>query len=122
MSTGVIAGMVAGTTALDYSRRASLGSERQLDSLWSREAVFLLNTLVLVALCFVVFWGPFFPLISEAVTGSKAAVGPPWFSRYTVPLAIVLVLLSGIGPVIAWRRGSAANLRRNFAAPVTAAL
>src|SRR5207248_1518112 len=61
-----------------------------------------------------------FPLISEAVTGTKASVGPPWFSRYTVPLAIVLVLLSGIGPVIAWRRATAANLRRNFAAPVAA--
>ena len=122
MFTGLIAAMVAGSIALVYSRRASLRSEHQLDSLWSREAVFLLNNLVLVALCFVVFWGTFFPLISEAVTGSKAAVGPPWFSRYTVPLAIVLVLLSGIGPVIAWRRGTAANLRRSFAAPVTAAL
>ena len=122
MFTGLIATMVAGSIALVYSRRASLRSEHQLDSLWSREAVFLLNNLVLVALCFVVFWGTFFPLISEAVTGSKAAVGPPWFSRYTVPLAIVLVLLSGIGPVIAWRRGTATNLRRNFATPVVAAL
>ena len=67
------------------------------------------------ALCFVVFWGTFFPLISEAVTGDKASVGPPWFDRYTVPLALVLVLLSGIGPVIAWRRATrgqpAAQLR-----------
>ncbi|HEX2017050.1 MAG TPA: cytochrome c-type biogenesis CcmF C-terminal domain-containing protein, partial [Solirubrobacteraceae bacterium] len=60
-------------------------------------------------------------LISEAVTGSKASVGPPWFDRYTVPLALVLVALSGIGPVIAWRRATAANARRNFAAPVLSA-
>src|SRR6195256_1747821 len=122
MFTGLIAVMVAGSIALVYSRRGSLRSDHRLDSLWSREAVFLLNNLVLVALCFVVFWGTFFPLISEAITGTKASVGPPWFSRYTVPLAIVLVLLAGIGPVIAWRGAAAANPRRNFAAPVGAGL
>ena len=79
--------------------------------------MFLLNNLVLVGLCFVIFWGTFFPLISEAVTGKEASVGPPWFDRYIVPLSLVLVLLSGIGPVIAWRRATAANLRRNLAAP-----
>ena len=72
---------------------------------------------MLVGLCFVIFWGTFFPLISEAVTGNEASVGPPWFDRYTVPLSLVLVLLSGIGPVIAWRRATAANLRRNLAPP-----
>ena len=77
---------------------------------------FLLNNLVLVALCFVIFWGTFFPLISEAITGNQASVGPPWFDRYVVPLALVLVLLSGIGPLIAWRRATAANLRRNVRA------
>src|SRR3712207_7639003 len=75
---------------------------------------------VLVGLCFVVFWGTFFPLISEAVTGDKAAVGPPWFNRYTTPLALTLVLLSGIGPVIAWRRATAANAGRNFIVSVAA--
>src|SRR5207302_192260 len=122
MFTGLIAAMVAGSIALVYSRRASLRSEHRLDSLWSREAVFLLNNLVLVALCFVIFWGTFFPLISEAVTGTKASVGPPWFSRYTVPLALMLALLSGIGPVIAWRRVTTARLWRNFAAPGAAGL
>ncbi|HZB75734.1 MAG TPA: cytochrome c-type biogenesis CcmF C-terminal domain-containing protein, partial [Solirubrobacteraceae bacterium] len=84
------------------------------------EAAFLLNNLVLVALCFVVFWGTFFPLISEAVTGTEASVGPPWFNRYITPLALALVVLSGIGPLIAWRRATAANLRRNFTVPVAA--
>src|SRR3712207_6256858 len=77
---------------------------------------------VLVGLCFVVFWGTFFPLISEAVTGDKASVGPPWFNRYTVPLALMLVLLSGIGPIIAWRRATVANARRNFLVPTLAAV
>ena len=112
--------MIGGSIALVASRAESLRSEHRLDSLLSREAAFLLNNLVLVALCFVVFWGTFFPLISEAITGDEASVGPPWFNRYITPLALVLVLLSGIGPLIAWRRATAANLRRNFALPVGA--
>lgn len=114
----LIAGMSLGSIALVVWRRGLLRSEHRLDSLVSREAVFLLNNLVLVALCFVVFWGTFFPLISEAITGEETAVGPPWFSRYTVPLALVLVLLSGIGPLIAWRRATPRNLRKTFAVPV----
>ena len=114
----LIAVMIAGSVALVVSRRAVLRTEHRIDSLVSREAVFLLNNIVLVGLCFVIFWGTFFPLISEAVTGTKASVGPPWFNRYTVPLALILVLLSGVGPVIAWRRATLANARRNFLVPV----
>jgi cytochrome c-type biogenesis protein CcmF len=113
--------LVAGSVALVVSRRVQLRSEHRLDSLLSREAVFLLNNLVLVGLCFVVFWGTFFPLISEALTGTRASVGPPWFDRYTVPLALVLVGLAGVGPVIAWRGASPRNLARSFAWPLAAA-
>jgi cytochrome c-type biogenesis protein CcmF len=112
--------MLAGSIGLVVSRAGVLRSEHRLDSLLSREAVFLLNNLVLVALCFVIFWGTFFPLISEAVTGERASVGPPWFGRYVVPLALVLVLLSGLGPVMAWRRATAANLRRVLTIPIAA--
>jgi cytochrome c-type biogenesis protein CcmF len=118
----LIVTMIAGSIALVASRSEHLRSDHRLDSLLSREAAFLLNNLVLVALCFVVFWGTFFPLISEAVTGDEASVGPPWFNRYITPLALILVLLSGIGPLIAWRRATAANLRRNFALPVGGAV
>lgn len=114
--------LIAASIYLVVSRREVLRSEHRLDSLISREAAFLLNNLVLVGLCFVIFWGTYFPLISEAVTGQEASVGPPWFDRYTVPLALVLVLLSGIGPIIAWRRATLANARRNFLAPTLAAL
>src|SRR5205823_12455007 len=117
-----IALLAAGSIALVVSRRDLLRTENRLDSLLSREAMFLLNNLVLVGLCFVVFWGTFFPLISEAVTGQKASVGPPWFDRYTVPLALVLVLLAGVGPVIAWRRATPANLVRNFRLPALAGI
>src|SRR5829696_4197751 len=107
-----------GSIALVISRLDDLKSEARLASLWSRESVFLLNNLVLVALCFVIFWGTFFPLISEVLTGDESTLGPPWFDRYIVPLAIVLTLLSGVGPIIAWRRVTAANLRRSFLWPL----
>jgi cytochrome c-type biogenesis protein CcmF len=118
----LIALMIAGSIYLVVSRRDMLRSEHRLDSLLSRESVFLANNLVLVGLCFVILWGTYFPLISEAFTGQEASVGPPWFDRYTVPLALILVLLSGIGPVIAWRRATWANARRNFLVPIAAAL
>jgi cytochrome c-type biogenesis protein CcmF len=116
----LIGSMVALSVYLVVTRAPSLRSEHRLDSLLSREAIFLLNNLVLVGLCFVVFWGTFFPLISEAVTGTQSSVGPPWFDRYIVPLALVLVLLTGIGPVIAWRRASAAGLKKHLLRPALA--
>jgi cytochrome c-type biogenesis protein CcmF len=118
----LIAVLIAGSIYLVVSRRDMLRSQHRLDSLLSRESIFLANNLVFVGLCFVIFWGTYFPLISEALTGQEASVGPPWFDRYTVPLALILVLLSGIGPVIAWRRATLANAWRNFLAPLTAAL
>ena len=118
----LIGAMILASVTLVVTRRDTLRSEHRLDSLLSREAMFLGNNLVLVGLAFVVFWGTFFPLISEALTGNKQALGPPWYDKYTVPLALVLVLLSGIGPVIAWRRATPANARRSFRWPVLAGL
>ena len=117
----LIATMIAGSIYLVASRARELRSDHRLDSLFSREAAFLLNNLVLVLMCAVIFWGTFFPLISEALTGRRHSFGPPMFDRLTVPLALVLVLLSGIGPLIAWRRATAASLRRNFLAPIAVA-
>jgi cytochrome c-type biogenesis protein CcmF len=116
-----IAAIVLGSAALILSRLPDLRGQARLDSLVSREAVFLLNNLVLVGLAFVIFWGTYFPLVAEAVTGEKQSVGPEWFNRYTTPLALVLVLLAGIGPVLAWRRVSLRGLRRAFRWPVVAA-
>ena len=117
--TALISVLVVLSVYLVITRRNDvLRSEARLDSMFSREAAFLANNLVLVGVTFVVFWGTFFPLISEAVTGSKAAVGPPWFDRYVVPLVLILVLLSGIGPVIAWRRTTVARLWGTVRGPV----
>jgi cytochrome c-type biogenesis protein CcmF len=116
-----IAACALGSTALIVSRLDHLRSDGKLETIWSREGAFLLNNLVLVALAFVIWWGTFFPLISEALTGNKASVGPPWFDRYTVPLALVLVLLAGIGPVLTWRKVSWKTLRRTLTIPLAAA-
>lgn len=116
---GLIALMIVSSVYLVVTRRNNaLRSEAKLDSVFSREAAFLLNNILFVAVAFVVLWGTFFPLISEAVTGDKAAVGPPWFDRYTVPLVLILVLLSGIGPVIAWRKTTVSRLWRSLRGPV----
>ncbi len=116
----LLAVMISGALGLILWRRDRLASEARLDSLLSREAVFLFQNLVLVGMVFVIFWITFFPLISEALTGNKISVGPPAFRPFIVPLALVLVALSGIGPIIAWRRVTAANLRRNFLLPALA--
>jgi len=116
-----VVALFATSLALVVWRRDALQSPARLDSLVSREAVFVLNNVVLVGLALVIAWGTFFPLISEALTGRRASVGPPWFDRYTVPLAIVLVLLSGIGPLLPWRRASRGALRRVFARPLAVA-
>ena len=114
--------VIALSAGLIISRLPLLRSEARLDSLLSREAFFLLNNLVLVGLCLVIMWGTFFPLISEAITGTEASVGPPWFNRIVTPIALVLVLLTGIGPVLAWRRVTPSALWRVLWVPVTAVL
>jgi cytochrome c-type biogenesis protein CcmF len=113
-----IAACAIGSVVLVVSRLDHLRSDAKLESVWSREGAFLLNNLTLVALAFVIWWGTFFPLISEAIDGKKASVGPPWFDRYTVPLALVLVLLAGIGPILTWRKASWRALRRTLVAPL----
>jgi cytochrome c-type biogenesis protein CcmF len=114
---GLIGVVLIGSTVLIVSRLDDLRSEKRIDSLISREAVFLINNLLLVALCAAIFWGTFFPLISELFTGEKSSLAAPWFDRYTTPLAIVLVLFTGIGPLLAWRRVSWASAKRIFLAP-----
>lgn len=99
-------------------RLPDLKSENELDSVLSRESAFLLNNLVLVGLAFATFWGTVFPILSEWVRGVKITVGPPFFNQVNGPLGVLLLLLTGIGPVIAWRRSSLKSLRRNFTTPV----
>ncbi len=118
----LIAVVLVGSTALIVSRLDDLRGPRRIDSLASREAIFLFNNLLLVALCLTVLWGTFFPLISELFTGDTASLAAPWFDRYTTPLGVLLVLFAGIGPLLAWRRVSWASARSVFRWPAAAAL
>jgi cytochrome c-type biogenesis protein CcmF len=118
---GLIAVVVIGSAALIVSRLDDLRSRRRVESLLSRESVFLVNNLLLVGLCVVIFWGTFFPLISEAITGEQSSLGSPWFDRYVAPIAILLVLFTGIGPLLAWRQVSAGALWRLVRGPLAAA-
>ena len=103
--------------------RADLLKEQpELDSMVSRESAFLLNNIVLVSALFTIFLGTIFPLLSEAVAGVQVSVGAPYFNSVTVPLFLFLVFLMGVGPMIAWRRASWDNLKRNFFWPATASL
>src|SRR5689334_19002662 len=100
-----------------YTRWPELEAEVQLESMVSREAAFLFNNLLLVGIAFSVLWGTLFPILSEAVRGTKITVGPPFFNRVNVPLGLLLLALTGVGPLIAWRKASTANLRRQFVGP-----
>ncbi len=104
------------------TRLKDLESKAELESMVSREAAFLYNNLVFVGIAFSVLWGTLFPIISEAVKGSKITVGAPFFNAVNVPLGLLLLALTGIGPLIAWRRSSIANVRRQFAGPAFAGL
>ncbi len=113
---------IAGTVYLILDRLDYLKSENQLESVISRESSFLFNNLVLLASCFAVLWGTLFPVISEAVTGEKISVGPPFFNKVNVPIGLFLLLLTGVGPLFAWRRTSVESLKRNFLWPGVASL
>ena len=96
-----------------------LATEARLESMVSREATFFFNNLLLIGLAFSVLWGTLFPILTEWVRGVKITYGPATFNFVNIPLGLVLLLLTGIGPLIAWRRASLPNLRRQFAVPVT---
>lgn len=99
-----------------------LKSSVKMESVVSRESAFLLNNVVFLGACFAVFWGTVFPVISEAVRGTKITVGAPWFNAVNVPIALLLLLLTGIGPLVAWRKSSVAQLQKMFLLPTVFAL
>src|SRR3989475_8643921 len=107
---------------LYVNRLPLLEAEATLESMVSREASFLFNNLLLIGIAFSVLWGTLFPILSEAIKGTKVTVGPPFFNQVNIPLGLALLALTGIGPLIAWRRSSLPNLRRQFAVPATAGL
>src|SRR2546423_9386009 len=101
------------------TRLPLLTAETRLESMVSREASFLFNNLLFIGIAFSVLWGTLFPILSELVQGTKVTVGPPFFNQVNIPLGLALLALTGIGPLIAWRRASVPNLHRQVAVPGT---
>ncbi len=117
---GFLGVIVVFSVTMILLRLPLLKSKNELDSFISRESMFLLNNLVLLGIAFATFWGTIFPIISEAFRGVKITVGPPFYNQVNVPIGMVLLALIGIGPVIAWRKASWSNLKRNFTKPILA--
>ena len=111
-----------GSVTILYLRWETLKSEHSLESFISREAAFVLQNMLFLAVTFAVFWGTVFPLISELVTGTKITVGPPYFQRVTGPLFFVLVLLMGVAPLLAWRKQAAKALGKAIWIPFAASI
>lgn len=120
--TVFLAILAAGVVYLILDRLDYLKTQARLESVVSRESSFLFNNLILLAAAFAVLWGTLFPVLSEAVTGEKISVGPPFFNRINVPIGLFLLFLTGVGPLFAWRRTSFDSLRRNFQWPLLGAL
>jgi cytochrome c-type biogenesis protein CcmF len=110
------------TIYLVGTRLRDLEAKAELESMVSREAAFLYNNLLLVGIAFTVFWGTIFPILSEWAKGTKITVGPPFFNSVNVPLGLLLLGLTGIGPLIAWRKASVSNLKRQFLWPTALGL
>jgi cytochrome c-type biogenesis protein CcmF len=119
---GFIAIVVAASIALIVARLPLLRSRARLESLVSREAAFLYNNLLLVAFALTILWGVVFPLLSEAVRGVSVTVGPPYYNFFLRAFGFPLLLLMGVGPLIAWRRASLRSLGRTLIWPTAAAL
>jgi cytochrome c-type biogenesis protein CcmF len=115
--------LIFATCVFFYGKnRSHLRSEHKLESLVSRESSFLFNNLLLLVACFTVLWGTLFPVLSEWVQGNKVTVGPPFFNRVNIPVALLLLLLTAVGPLLAWRRTSLESLKRNFLWPALGAI
>jgi cytochrome c-type biogenesis protein CcmF len=115
-------GVVAGVFVYFLIRRVpQLRSQNRLHSVLSREASFLMNNYVFMGLLAIVLFGTMYPVFSEAVSGERVQIGPPFFNRLAGPLAVALLLLTGIGPLIAWRRATWVNVRKSFVWPASAA-
>src|SRR5436309_13359598 len=99
-----------------------LRARNELDSWVSREAAFLVNNWILLFSALFVLFATMFPTLSEAITGERLTVGPPFFNRWMLPIGIVLLLLTGIAPLLAWRKSTLTNLRDSFLWPTLAAL
>jgi cytochrome c-type biogenesis protein CcmF len=116
-TTFMIATLIVAFGLVIY-RLPLLRSRHELDSWASREAAFLANNWILLFSAFFILFATMFPTLSEAVTGERLTVGPPFFDKWMLPIGLMLLALTGVGPLLAWRKSSAANMAHQFTWPV----
>ncbi len=116
-----LAVIVIGSVTALLARLPLLRDSEQFEGLMSRESGFLLNNVLLVGIAFATYWGTIFPVLSEAIRGVKATVGPPFYQQVNGPLLLALLILMGIGPLLPWRRATMDQLRRTFVVPLAVA-
>lgn len=114
--------IIVGSLYLLLTRLPQLKTKHQFESVVSRESSFLMNNLVFLGALFAVFWGTVFPMVTEALRGVKITVAAPFFNTVTVPIGLFLLLLTGIGPLLAWRKTSTNLLKKMFMLPVIVSL
>ena len=107
------------SVGLIYIRLPLLRARTKLESLVSREATFLYNNLLLVALCLTILWGVMYPLLTQAVRGETRSVSKPYYDFFLHTFGLPLLLLMGIGPLVAWRRASLRALGKTFVIPLS---
>src|SRR5688500_2556731 len=105
-----------------FYRLPILRSRNELDSWVSREAAFLVNNWILLFSAMFVLFATMFPTLSEAIRGERLTVGPPFFNKWMLPVGLALLLLTGVGPLLAWRKTTPRNLRDQFLVPIAVAL
>jgi cytochrome c-type biogenesis protein CcmF len=120
--TGFMVFLLAFSFGWVVHRLPLLKARNELDSWVSREAAFLANNWILLFSAFFVLFATMFPTISEAITGERLTVGPPFFNRWMLPIGLILLLLTGIGPLLAWRKSTMSNLVSQFLWPAVTGL
>ncbi len=110
------------SVSLLLRRWNELKARTHLQSIFSRESLFLFNNLLFMGIFIVSFWGVVFPLLSELVTGQKVTVGPTFYERNTALLFAALLFLMAIAPLSAWRFSTGKTLWRSVWRPLVVSL
>ena len=108
--------------AVFFWRYNKLKSDRDLDSMLSREAAFLINNLLLLAIAFVTLWGTVYPLLSQLFIGEEITLARPFYDQMNGPIFLALIFLMGVGPLLPWRQATWAAVRRSLLVPSIAAV
>src|SRR5712671_5580311 len=116
--TGFMVAILTFSFGLVIYRLPLLKSRNELDSYVSREAAFMVNNWILLFSAFFILFGTMFPTLSEAVTGTRLTVAAPFFNKWMAPIGLILLFLTGVGPLLGWRKSSINNIRNQFTWPI----